>query len=315
MMKIPSIFRLIRQVSKDANLITKRTADFDGDGVPNWKDCQPYNRKKQHNDRKILTYKGAELIQMSLLRGRELSRLTYSEFTNLAKARVKRYPIIKVIRGFGIYGEQDKTGQVLYHAIDMKTGLLVLGNRDSYEEVVEDIQKGVPEQLRKEHPELYSVRATYELIKRETKLTKKHSGRAKRFKKYVGQKVLDIGAGDNPDLRATHAIDLTKPERTYKNLNYKWGYDFNKESINLPYKGNIFDVVVSYGGLGRNFESAKIYKEIYRVLRPGGRLEFNPSSPNTELLLRKARFPKSHMESYFDDFLNKRISVVVTRKV
>lgn len=313
--KIKSRSITFLKMTKRVDTLIRGVSDFDGDGVQNWKDCQSFNRKKQDKDIKILTYKGAELIQKSLLKGRKLSRLTYLEFANLAKARVKRFPFIKVVRGYGIYGEQDKTGQVLYNAIDMKTGLLILGSRDSLEEVVEDIHRGVPEQLRKERPELHGVRATYELIRREAKISKEYGNRAKRFKKYPGQKVLDIGAGDNPDFRATHAIDLEKPTKVFSNLNYKWGYDFNKEKTNLPYKNNVFDVVVSYGALGRNFESANIYKEIYRVLKKGGHLEFNPNYPNTKFLLRKAGFEKPHMKSYLDEFLNKNISVVVTRKI
>lgn len=312
--KTPSIFQLMNQVSKGTNALIRGVSDFDGDGVPNWKDCQPLNPRKQHNEGKVITLKDIERIDKSLLRGREPSDLSYSEYAFLTKERARRTPFIKVVRGYGIVALRDR-GEILYHAIDTKTGLSVFSNRESLEEAIEDIKKGVPEQLSKQYPYLNNVRATYERMKRQPKLEEKYGSRAKRFKKYAGQKVLDIGAGIGPDFRATHAIDLRNPGETFQNLDYKWGYDFNKESTNLPYGNNSFDVVVSYGALGMNFESAKIYKEIYRVLKPGGRLELNHTSGNTVLLLRKAGFEKLHKESYFDESLDKRIGVLVTRKV
>ena len=304
-----SIFQLMDQVSRGTNTLVQGVSDFDGDGVPNWKDCQPLNPKRQHNDGRVITMKDVELIDKSLLRGREPSDLSYSEYAFLTKERARRTPFIKVVRGYGIVALRDR-GEILYHAIDTKTGLSVFSNRESLEEAIEDIKKGVPE----EYSYLNNVRDRYEMMKRSLKTEKKYGDRAKRFKKVVGQKVLDIGAGRGPDFRATHAIDLSNPRKTFQNLDYKWGYDFNKETTSLPYSSNSFDVVVSYGALGKNFESANIYKEIYRVLKPGGRLELNHASGNTVSLMRKAGFEKPYKKSYFNESLAKRIGVLVARK-
>lgn len=287
--------------------------DSDWDGVPNFRDCQPFNPLRQDNH-KILTDRDVENINKSLMRGRDPSQLSYPEFARLTKEYAKRLPIIQVEKGYGIYAHQDKKGNVEYNAIDMKTGLFVLGNRKSLEKIINDIRKGEPEELRKRFPELFSVKYTYESGIRRSKSIKKYGGRAKRFKKYAGQFVLDLGAGMHPDYRATHAIDLVKPEKTFKGLKYKWGYNFNKETTNLPYKDNSFDVVVSIGSLGRNFESRNIYKEIYRVLKPGGRLEFNPDSKESVPLSKQAGLKNHHMESYFDESLNKKISVIIAKK-
>ena len=61
-MKTPSISQLIKQASKDTSLITKRTADFDGDGVPNWKDCQPLNPKKHGVEPNVLMRRRIEKL-------------------------------------------------------------------------------------------------------------------------------------------------------------------------------------------------------------------------------------------------------------
>ena len=309
-----SFFQLANQVSKQVDGLIRGVSDFDGDGVLNWKDCQPLNRKKQH--REEVTYKDAESIRESLKRGKEVSDLSYPEFVIFMKSRAKEEPFIKVVRGFGIYkGSNFQDGGFLYHALDIKTGIITLSNRESLGEIVEDIKTGVPEQLRRENPEMHTLRGVYSLIKRHSVKEKKYGGRSKTFKKYGGQKVLDIGAGGTPDLRATHAIDLVRPMETYPNLDYKWGYDFNKETTNLPYSSNSFDVVVSLGSLGRNFESANIYREIYRVLKPGGRFEYSePWHPDSISHLKKAGFGKLQKKTYFNEYLNERIPLVVARK-
>jgi len=82
----------------------------------------------------------------------------------------------------------------------------------------------------------------------------------------------------------------------------------------LPYSENYFDRVVSYGGLAINFESLKIYKEIHRVLKPSGNLEFNHASNKTKKWLEKAGFQDIRNDEYFDEIINQKISVIIATK-
>ena len=252
-------------------------------------------------------------ITKSLLRGKEASDLSLPEFTELFKNVAKKVKILEVVDGYGIYATKWK-GNIIYNAMDMKNGLNILSGRRSFKEMVLDIKEGVPAQLIRQDPILSSIKGYYGYIKRIAAAEKKYGGKASRFRGRKGDKVLDIGAGIQPDLRATHAIDLVKADKKFKSLEYKHGYDFSKETTKLPYRDNTFDVIVSYGALGRNFETQMIYNEIRRVLKPGGRLEFNADSPKTEMFLERAGFEKPYMEKYFDKVLNKEIGVIVVKK-
>ena len=267
--------------------------DSDRDGVPDWKDCQPFNWHKQHDG--------------------------YKEFQKALKQNIKKEDIIKVVNGYGIYTQPYPTGEIFYYAMDMNTGLTILNNRPSLEEIVKDIKKGVPAEIKKRFPDMFDVRKTYELEKRTVKTQKKYGGKARRFAKRAGQKVLDIGAGGHPDYRATHAIDLESPIKQFggatAGIDYKWGYDFDKETTNLPYPNNFFNVVVSYGAFGRNFQSRNIAREIYRVLKKGGHFEFNPDAEESIEWIKKAGFKKLYMKDYFDEELNEKISIVIAEKV
>jgi len=90
-------------------------------------------------------------------------------------------------------------------------------------------------------------------------------------KDYRNQQVLDIGAGISPDTRATHAIDLQKPDISWIDIQYKSGVDLNKDT--LPYRNNQFHRVISYAGLGMNFGTSKTFREVYRILKKNGIIE------------------------------------------
>ena len=285
--------------------------DIDKDGVPNWRDCRPFDPHRQDREIIITDY---DKILKSLLRGRKRYDLSLPEYAGLLKKAMKKVRFIETVNGYGIYAYKW-SGKIRYAAMDMKNGLSTLYGRQSLKELIQEIKEGVPAELMKENPKAHTVRGTYEYMIAESKVEEKYGGRAPRFKGRREDKVLDIGAGSNPDLRATHAIDLVKPNKKFKDLEYKYGYNFSRKKTKLPYRDNMFDVVVSYGALGRNFETQTIYNEIHRVLKPGGRLEFNGDSPNTDTFLKGADFAKPHMEYYFDESLNKKIGAIVTRKV
>lgn len=101
--------------------------------------------------------------------------------------------------------------------------------------------------------------------------------------------VLDVGCGAGFDLYIASqmvgstgrvcGIDLTQEmvERCRRNL---MQLDVSNSEVKLatsetiPYDDNTFDVVISNGALNLSPLKEKSFREIYRVLRPDGRLQF-----------------------------------------
>jgi ubiquinone/menaquinone biosynthesis C-methylase UbiE len=104
-----------------------------------------------------------------------------------------------------------------------------------------------------------------------------------------GETVLDIGCGAGYDLfvasRLTGSkgkvmgIDLTPEmkQKARKNLEHEGVSDYElylAGSEDIPLKDEIIDVVISNGVLNLSPMKEKSFREIYRVLKPGGRLQF-----------------------------------------
>ena len=101
--------------------------------------------------------------------------------------------------------------------------------------------------------------------------------------------VLDVGCGAGFDMFVTSrlvgqngrvcGVDLTDQmiERSQKNLTEAGIMNFEIKKVdteNIPYADATFDVVISNGVINLSPCKDKLFSEIYRVLKPGGRLQF-----------------------------------------
>jgi len=122
----------------------------------------------------------------------------------------------------------------------------------------------------------------YNLL-REKNETLEFSYKLHEYKAFAGKKVLDVGSGNGyvlskyasegaqvfgVDITQT-GIDLCKKRFQYMGLNG----DFQvADAQDLPFDDNEFDCVCSMGVLHHVPDTNKAIAEIYRVLKPGGRL-------------------------------------------
>ena len=100
---------------------------------------------------------------------------------------------------------------------------------------------------------------------------------------------MDLGCGAGFDLFVASrlvgesgrvcGVDLTEQmvERSKNNLadtNISNAVIRKVDSENIPFADNTFDVVISNGVINLSPRKIKCFQEIYRVLKPGGRLQF-----------------------------------------
>ena len=81
--------------------------------------------------------------------------------------------------------------------------------------------------------------------------------------------LLNLGAGDGSDSEFLRSINF---EVVSTDLEYNKNIDVIADAQNLPFKDNTFDYLVMLSVLEHVTDPQKLFSEIYRVLKPGGKL-------------------------------------------
>jgi SAM-dependent methyltransferase len=103
------------------------------------------------------------------------------------------------------------------------------------------------------------------------------------FRKHAGDKVLEIGCGSGADLLqfAKHGAIVTGVDLTAKHVELARTRLGNLAAIHqadmrhLPFEDESFDYIYSHGVLHHCDEPERVVREMFRVLRPGGRINIH----------------------------------------
>lgn len=103
------------------------------------------------------------------------------------------------------------------------------------------------------------------------------------FEKFAGKKILEIGIGAGTDFQnwvrngaEAYGIDLTEEaiEHVRRRLSL-FGLEAKEYRVadceNLPFADNTFDLVYSFGVIHHTPDTPKAFREIVRVMKPGGK--------------------------------------------
>jgi ubiquinone/menaquinone biosynthesis C-methylase UbiE len=132
---------------------------------------------------------------------------------------------------------------------------------------------------------------------------------AAEFRKHAGEKVLEVGCGTGTDLLqfAKHGAVATGVDLASRHVDLACARLGDRAKIyqadmrRLPFADNSFDYVYSHGVLHHSDQSARAVREMFRVLRPGGRINIHVyafwSYFTLWRFLRYGTKWKSHIES------------------
>lgn len=137
------------------------------------------------------------------------------------------------------------------------------------------------------------------------------------YSKFKGKKIIDIGCGNGyvcskyaSEGADVYGIDVTKKaidlsSRRFELYGLK-GIFKQASADNLPFPDNSFDCVCSMGVLHHIENTDKAIKEIFRILKPGGRvilMFYNRNSAKYHLRYRfKSLFTKKTMQELVNEF-------------
>ncbi len=123
-----------------------------------------------------------------------------------------------------------------------------------------------------------------------------------------GDAVLDFGCGAGFDMFVASrlagetvricGVDLTEhmAERARENLASGGVNNFEIKKIDsetIPYRDNSFDVVISNGVINLSPDKPACFRELFRVLRPGGKIQFADVVVENELPAHLAGSPEA----------------------
>jgi len=91
--------------------------------------------------------------------------------------------------------------------------------------------------------------------------------------KEINGKVLDIGCGEKPYEELFNTTSYTGVDiETTKEYHASSKVDVYYNGVDLPFESNTFDSIVCFEVLEHVFEPESMVKEMYRVLKPGGKI-------------------------------------------
>jgi SAM-dependent methyltransferase len=119
-----------------------------------------------------------------------------------------------------------------------------------------------------------------------------------------GKSGIDVGCGNGYHTRKLAELgakmtgidicdEFLNIAQVEENANPKGITYINSNSTNIPFPDNHFDFATAVMSLMDMTDPKAVIAEVFRILKPGGFLQFNICHPNTDMLLRKPAFDEN----------------------